>query len=249
MGSAPMWICGVQFMNDPYNERHVSFPRTAIMARQWVDIRIAVPPEVINAAYEAGGRIPDCRVLIKSTGGVRYVNLRAPSQLTREAREQIEQLFVIQCRTRHQEFWDRGRMELIRWPADPRFLAADLVRVSIWQVVVTGLRSREAISILDFTERVLGTAYGNQVGRAYLTALTPSVASGLEASLIYSADKASFIQEQKTPMGKDPVVGFGLLRLIEQARLPLVSPYLNHHVTVIRKVPVLRLRTHMDWTR
>lgn len=150
-------VCQVRVIDDPLNVFKVEVqhePNTL------PDVIVRVDFWGMNADYWKSEHRYPCRLMLKTTGGVRILTLPPLPELTQEQFETLQ--LGIQIEYVNDCYLPRHRIfEELEWPIEVLIGQPGL---HYWQVHVTGMNPGERVELLDERNRVVGTFVVNRAG-------------------------------------------------------------------------------------
>jgi hypothetical protein len=170
-GTAPIYVCGWQVINDPLGV--FSQPGSVTVDRGQLPATISIRIRNPGAAYDAGTRYP-CDLLLTTTAGVRLVRIPPPPLLTQEDVNRMADLMLAMLATCNiaktsLKDWDKIHPA---WLDDPY---PGELNQKYWEIEVTGLDAGRTVLLVD--------AVGEQVITARAVADTPVRLSILQSGL------------------------------------------------------------------
>jgi hypothetical protein len=180
-GSAPITVCEVKVVDDPlgvYSADLTHDPQNP----SWVVGSIVIVPDMTDAFLQ--DKYP-CKLMIKSSGGARFITLDPPSPASDAEMQQLEMnaiLSKIKCYRAADPFWAAtGRMNP-KWLVDPP--PDDVVQVEhLWDIFVAGLRPGEQVLVQDHGGVTVAQGAADSRGLTRVSAIVAPARDGADIAI------------------------------------------------------------------
>ncbi len=172
-GTMPVFFCGAVPLNDPLGV----FPASAVTPDYpKAPLTLTVHPPIPPANYYGPGGPPGatdypCDLLVRTTGGTRFIRIAPPPFLTRADIDRLEAdllVNLVNCEQLVESWFDRLFNYHPEWGIEP----PDGEQIAhMWNVEVVGLNVGEAVALQDAAGRTLVTATARDAASLRLSAL------------------------------------------------------------------------------